>query len=337
MANDTSGFSPDSFPFSPMTPTRKKAAYAVTPLTYDNYGSVTLPSSRNMQLHKSPDNIKLRLPGTSTSTKRLPRPIALFQTPPRMLKALRNPTITPEPDTFLESPPRREASKSKKTWISSFFENAEYCDGCSCMDGSATTAAADNRAPWSVRLTEDLLQQHDQTSPLRQTPSMVPHFAGDKLAKTVIRKKTQHELAKERRQRAKMELSHVQSSVEEHRYNQIETVLQPLKKKKHNKQREWLETEREKALSAKWQRKKREQKDRMRTEQLRWSELERQRNLRAVEIRGEQRTRQPPVAEEMISTNPMTKVKRWSSSPQIVSPETTPNTQRSSSKNLILI
>lgn len=124
-------------------------------------------------------------------------------------------------------------------------------------------------------LTLDMLKNHEITV---KKGEGVPTFSGDKLAKSVIHSKSQRELARERKARIKQELESQSTSQEKLRTSTTTASSAA--------QAEWLTQERQKALAAKWRRKKYEQREQLRIEQLRLAELERQREMRLVGQRG---------------------------------------------------
>ena len=144
------------------------------------------------------------------------------------------------------------------------------CGGPSCGGSSAITPVSVQSSAFATRLTPDTLQQHEDL--VRKSPARVPNFSGDKLAKTSYNKKTKLQLAKERREKAQQEL-------ERFAHEPNTRIPSSPPRTEDIKQKHWIEMERQKVLAAKWQRKKQEQRESMRAEQLRQAELERQRKL----------------------------------------------------------
>lgn len=232
------------------------------------------PSPRKEALYHSPEAIKLQPPGTSNPTKSM-QASSLFHKPYRVLRTLQ--CVTPISGTRIEDesigslPLRQQMSM-------------DYCgngddSSSSCMSSIATAATVATQAPFSARLTQGMLQRHEKLA--KGCPS---HFAGDKLAKIVIRQKTQHELAKEQKKRSK-DVSRLQSFIAEED-GHVEAVLVQGNDDSSfgGKRVSWLEEELPMAASAKGQRKQNEKQERIHEEQLRWAELERRGKLKAAEL-----------------------------------------------------
>ena len=136
-------------------------------------------------------------------------------------------------------------------------------------------------------LTVDMLKNHE-SNVKRSTGT--PAFSGDKLAKSVIRRKSLWELAREEKQRSqhKLEEQYISQEGGKKHENGVTTATE-----QNPAYAEWMAGERQVALAAKWRLKKHEQMEQLRIEKLRLAELERQRKMRLVEQRG--RVKSSPV------------------------------------------
>lgn len=206
-------------------------------------------------LYHSPESIKLRVPGSSRTEPKSPP--SLFHSPEKLWKTLR---CTPTPC---------RSRDKENSWAGRWMDQGPFQCGDSSCGASSAVPSTDSVSVFATRLTPDTLQQHD--SMIRRSPDRAPKFSGDKLAATVITKKTKLQLEKERIEKAQEELElFVHTTV-------IPATRDPCNedvRKKH-----WIEMERQRVLQQKWQRKKQEQMVRTRAEQLRQAELERQRKL----------------------------------------------------------
>ena len=223
--------------------------------------------------YRSPETLKQEAETSPSSTISA----SLFQTPQRVLEKLSRKQRAGD-----ASPPKRCNSKRGYLELPDNNEDAFSCpQWLDCQLPQVEGRQQPEMTP-PATLTLDLLKSHESTV---KKGEGIPTFSGDKLAKSVIHSKSQRELARERKGRVKEELESQRISQEKLK-GTATTSTSPA-------QAEWLSQERQKALAAKWQRKKYEQKQQLRIEQLRLAELERQRKMRLAEQRG--RVKSSPV------------------------------------------
>lgn len=242
------------------TQSKKKTSNPVTPER--RISGQKKPSTELRGLYHSPDSITLRLPGTESPQPASPS--SLFHSPQQLWKTLR---CSPSSDETKNQSriARRNGSGKENDWSDDFLDQITF--GCGAM------ACPSSTTPFTARLTQDMLHQHDSLA--RKLPGRKCNFSGDKLAKTVIDKKAQFQLLKERKEQAQQELESRMAIPPPPTLPKIEGDI---------KTKRWIELERQKALAAIWKRKKNAQWESMRAEQLRLAELERQRHLRAIEL-----------------------------------------------------
>jgi hypothetical protein len=211
-----------------------------------------------------------------------------------------------------------------------YYGNGE--DSSSCLSSVVTAATLATRTPFTARLTPDMLQRHEKRAEGKG------HFAGDKLAKIVIRKKTQYELAKEQKKRTK-QISQFQSFLTEED-GHVEAVLVQGNNDATfgGKSVRWVDEELKGSPSTKSRRTRSERQERSHGEQseverqakLKAAELFRQRNLRAAELLHQSRLQGQDQPRDELATlvNSMLSLHE----PEIrrlVSPPSTPKARRS--------
>jgi hypothetical protein len=267
------------FPVAPWGKTAANASSSSRPVR-------EAPSPRREALYHSPEAVKLELPETTSHTTSM-QASALFHTPYRVLRTLQ--CVTPFPVTRNDDESISSSPLYPQT-PKDYFDNGD-ASSSSTMGSIVTAATLATRAPFSARLTQDMLQRHEKLAEGSPSSKLIPHFAGDKLAKIVIRKKTQHELAKEQKRRVK-DVSQFQAILAEED-DRVEAVLVQGNNDAAfgGKRVRWLEEELKVAASSNRERKQKERQERIHEEQLHLSELERRGKLKAAEVLRQRKLR----------------------------------------------